>query len=358
MKDNIRKRWGLTVSLVLFIFAVLLAALLLAGLLIVVLHHAGVLDFGHSERPENIGDGAPFRVIFAMMGFSTFLGTMLALFLSKRALNPIRKIIEATRLVARGDFSVRLDIRSIYELEELSHSFNRMVHELSTIETLRSDFINNLSHEFKTPIVSMRGFAKLLRNDNLSPEDRQEYLNIIITESERLTQLSTNILSLSKYENTEIITEKAPFRLDEQVRRAILMNEPKWSAKNIDLSVEMDEVVWEGNEDLTQQIWLNLIDNAIKYSDSNSAISIRLNEWNGDIRFSIRDNGVGMDESILGRIFDKFFQGDTSRNDMGNGLGLAIVKRITELCGGRLEVQSEPGEGSMFTVLLPGTYTS
>jgi len=352
MRGIIRKRLGLTVSLVLFIFAVLLAALLLSGLLIFILHLAGALDFSRTGRPGNMIGSAHFRGVFAMMVFSTFLGTALAWFFSKRALNPIRKVIDATRKVARGDFDVRLDIRSIYELEELSHSFNKMVQELSTIETLRSDFVNNLSHEFKTPIVSMRGFAKLLKDESLSFDERQEYLDIIITESERLSKLSTNVLNLSKYESIGIITDIAPFRLDEQIRRAVLMSEPEWSAKNITLNVEMDEIVYNGNEDLTQQIWLNLIDNAIKFSHANDTISIRLNEWNGGVRFSIKDEGIGVDAGIIDMIFDKFYQGETQCKEMGNGLGLAIAKRITELCDGRLEVASESGKGSTFTVLL------
>lgn len=351
MKENIKKRWGLTVSLVLFVFAIIVATMMFAGLMIFLLHLAGKFPFLENEYFEQASGG--WRVILVLMFISTLLGTAIAAFFSKKALKPIRRVIDATHRIAEGDFNVRVELKGVYELEELSRSFNKMAHELSTIETLRGDFVNNFSHEFKTPIVSIRGFAKLLKNGNLTEDEKQEYLDIIITESERLAALSTNVLNLSKYENIEIISDKTLFQLDEQIRRAVVMTEPKWSAKNINLNVEMDEILFEGNEDLTQQIWLNLLDNAIKFSDINGEINIWLSKWNGGVLFSIQDNGTGMDENIKTRIFDKFYQGDNSRAQMGNGLGLAIIKRITELCGGRLEVQSKPGEGSTFSIFLP-----
>jgi len=348
------KRWSLTVSLVLFVFSVMMAALVLAGLIVIILHLTGALSFWYGTRPE----GRPFGIIFIMMGFSILLGTALAGFFGKKALNPIRKVIEATHRVAEGDFNVRVELKGIQELEELSQSFNKMAHELSTIETLRSDFINNFSHEFKTPIVSIRGFAKLLRDGSLNEDERKEYLSIIITESERLADLSTSILNLSKYENIEIVPEKSIFRLDEQIRRAIVLTEPKWTSKEITLDVEMDEIMYEGNEDLTQQIWLNLLDNAIKFSKSGGTISVRLSHWNGGIRFLIQDDGIGMDEETKAHIFDKFYQGDTSHTKQGNGLGLVIVKRIVELCNGNIEVQSETLKGSIFSIWFPQFYST
>ncbi len=150
--------------------------------------------------------------------------------------------------------TLRLNIKGIEELEELSHSFNKMTQELSGIETLRSDFVNTFSHEFKTPIVSVRGFAKLLKENNLSEEERLEYLDIIITESEQLAALSTNVLTLSKYENLEIITDKVPFRMDEQLRKTIVLLEPKWSAKEIAVNVELEKVIYNRNEDLTAHL--------------------------------------------------------------------------------------------------------
>lgn len=360
IRNFVKRRWGLTVSLVLFIFAIMMAAILLAGAILVVLHLAGVLDLWGGLGPGRGGGGGsagsgggPLDGIFVMFAFSMFLGTSIALFFSRKALNPLRKIIEATHKVADGDFSVRLDIKSIYELEELSGSFNKMVHELSSIETLRSDFINSFSHEFKTPIVSIRGFAKLLKDEDLSQEDRQEYLGIIIAETERLSDLSTNIMSLTKYENLEIIADVTSYRLDEQLRRAVIQFEPKWAGKGINVNVETEEIVFSGNADLTQQVFLNLIDNAIKFTGDNGAISLLLSKRDDGVSFTVRDDGAGMDDHTLGHIFDKFFQGDASRAKEGNGIGLAIVKRIVDLCGGSIEVESEPGWGSEFVIWLP-----
>jgi len=355
IKKNIQKRWSLTISLVLFIFAVMIAAILLAGLLVMVLHLTGALPLWEGARPEQAGGGGGGALdgIFAMMALSVLLGTALAAFFGKKALNPIRKVIDATHRIAEGDYNVSVNLKGIYELEELSHSFNKMAHELSSVETLRRDFINNFSHEFKTPIVSIRGFAKLLIEGELTDEEKQEYLEIIIAESERLAELSTNVLNLSKYETIGIITEKTHYRMDEQIRRAISITEPKWSAKNITMTIGMNEVTFNGDENLTQQIWLNLLDNAIKFTEQDGNIVVRLMNLDDAICFSIQDDGVGMNDETLRHIFDKFYQGDKSHAKPGNGLGLAIVKRIVELCGGTIEVSSELGKGSIFSVRLP-----
>jgi len=322
----------------------------LTGIITLALYSLGVITLG--ERSEDVHIGGFYSMLILMMFLSTLIGTALTGFFSKKALKPIRKVIEATHKVAGGDFNVQVELKGIGELEELSQSFNKMTRELSSIETLRGDFINNFSHEFKTPIVSVRGFAKLLKDDNLSPETRQEYLDIIISESERLSSLSTNILNLSKYENIEIIADKVDFRLDEQIRRAIVITEPKWTSKGITVNVDMEEVVFNGNEDLTQQIWLNILDNTIKFSHPRGNIDIELSRKNDEICFVVHDDGIGMDEKTTAHIFDKFYQGDSSHTKAGNGLGLAITDRIVKLCGGRIEVTSELGKGSAFMVFL------
>ena len=375
MKDRVVKHLGLTVSLAVFVAAVMMSAMLIAGSLVMGLHFAGAMPVWQEARPEHImmwqelrperapvwnearlvrvNAFAPLRIIFPVLGLSTLLGIAIAVFFSKKVLKPIRGIINATNRVADGDFDVRVDLKGVYELEKLSSSFNKMTHELSAIETLRSDFINTISHEFKTPIVSIRGFAKLLKNDTLSEEEKREYIDVIIVESERLSTLSTNILDLSKYENLEIIADKTEYRLDEQIRQAIVLTEPKWAGKDLDVSVEMEEVLFTGNADLMQQIWLNLIDNAIKFSYPGGNITVRLKLQGSDIVFTIKDDGQGMDEKTQALIFDKFYQGNPSRAIEGNGLGLAIAKRIADLNGGYIEVKSNPGLGSEFTVNLP-----
>lgn len=354
MSNYLGKRLTLAITLVLFFFGVMMATFLVVGFAAVLLQHFGWISFFDSFV-QGAGERGIFPFpLFASFGLCILLGTALTAFLSKKALNPINKVIKATHQVARGDFSARVNIKGIGELEELSQSFNKMVQELATIETLRSDFVNNFSHEFKTPIVSIRGFAKLLRENSLTEAERREYLDIIIAESERLSALSAHVLNLSKYENMEIVAEKVPFRLDEQIRRTIVLLEPKWSAKEVAIDVELEEAVYCGNEDLTRQIWLNLLDNAVKFSPPGGSVHIILEKWNDGMRFVIRDEGPGMDEETKAHIFDKFYQGDASHSKAGNGLGLALVKRIVDLCGGTVTVHSELGVGSQFTVLLPG----
>lgn len=352
MKHLLSRRWGLTLSLVSFVFAVMMAAMLLAVVIIVALHYSGVVSMLESPRLGPAGGGV--RAILSMAFFSVLLGTTIAAYFSRIALDPIRKVVDATRKVAEGDYSVRVDVGGVPELVDLSRIFNRMTNELSSIETLRSDFINSVSHEFKTPIVSIRGFARLLKDQGLTEEERQGYLDIIIHESERLAQLSTNILQMSRYDHMEIVPDKATFRLDEQIRRVLVLMEPKWTDKELTLDVQMEDILYEANEDLTQQVWINLVDNAIKFSHHGGDIAVRLSAWNGGALFSIQDNGPGMDAETMGRIFDRFYQGGDATSRSGNGLGLSIAKRIVELCGGEIGVQSEPGQGSLFRVFLPG----
>lgn len=347
MRGFLAQRINLAIVLVLLVFGVMAVTFLLVGGSALLLQYKGIIALpkGHKDPP--------YLLITMLFGLCIIIGTLITAFFSRKALDPIRKVIDATHRVAGGDFHVKIELKGIGELEELSHSFNRMTQELATIETLRSDFINNFSHEFKTPIVSIRGFAKLLKENQLTEEERREYLDIIISESERLTALSTNVLLLSKYENLEIIADQAPFRLDEQLRRTIVLLEPKWSAKAITVDVALDEVWYTGNEDITQQIWLNLLDNAIKFSDHGGLVHIALSREENLIRFVIQDDGPGMDEPLIARIFDKFYQGDPSRASSGCGLGLPLVRRIVSLCGGEISVLSEPGKGSTFTVVLP-----
>ncbi|MFK0522018.1 ATP-binding protein [Paenibacillus illinoisensis] len=349
MKEFFRKRISLTITLVMFVFGVLVATLLLLIGFSILLQNLDIISLAPSPS-QGLGERL-FSILF-LFGLCVLIGTSLTAFLSKKALNPIRKVIDSIHRVADGDFSVKVNLKGIGELEELSESFNKMTKELASIETLRSDFINNFSHEFKTPIVSVRGFAKILKENPLSEEERQEYLDIIIKESERLATLSTNVLTLAKYENLEILMDKNPFRLDEQIRRTIILMEPKWSAKDITINLQLDKVVYSGNEEVIQQIWINLLDNAIKFSHTDGLIEITLAIFNEEIHFSIQDHGIGMDEHTQAHLFDKFFQGDSSHAKKGYGLGLPLVKRIVELCNGDIIVQSEQGRGSKFSVVF------
>ena len=345
MKNFLRKRMSLSVVLVLTILFTMLASAFITSGVTFFLMRMRIL------RPFRGPD--PISPLFWMMLSSILLGTVLAVWVSRRTLKPLQKIIDATHRVAAGDFSIQVEAGSVPEMEDLTASFNTMVRELGSIETLRSDFINNFSHEFKTPIVSIRGFAKLLRNKALPEKDRDEYVEIIIQESERLAGLAANVLALSKLENTGILTDCRPFRVDEQIRRAAALMEPRWREKNLSVSLEMESVVVTGDEDLLQQVWVNLLDNAIKFTETDGTLSIALQQRENTVEFRLADDGIGMDEQTLSHLFDKFYQGDKSHAGAGNGLGLSLVKQILSICEGKIEVESAPGCGSVFTVFLP-----
>ncbi len=297
----------------------------------------------------------PLFLTIIMLEVSMLIGTALALFVAKRFLRPINGLIDANKKVAQGDFSVRVeeDPDRTGEMHELLHSFNMMVAELQGIELYRSDFINNFSHEFKTPIISIRGFAKQLKNPELSKELQNEYLDIIISESEKLCNMSTNVLQMSKLDSQTLVGGKTRFSLDEQIRNSILLLERQWSEKNVNWELKLPSVEFYGNADLLSQVWKNLIENAIKFIDVGGTVGITIECADEFLLVHIVDNGCGMSEDTLAHIFEKFYQGDTSHAQQGNGLGLSIVKRISELCGGTVSVTSTEGKGSHFIVKLP-----
>lgn len=298
---------------------------------------------------------APILAVIVSLSVSLLTGLLLSFILSKKIYRPFEKLIRATEKIAQGDFKARLtetaDPRS--DLGALQHSFNHMAEELDNTEIFRNDFINNFSHEFKTPIVSIRGFARLLQDRNLSEEERRKYTDIIVEESNRLANMATNILFLTKLENQQTVTDCSRFYLDEQLRRAVLTLEKQWSSKNIELDIDLDEIMYESNEDMLLQVWLNLFGNAFKFTPEGGTVSCTLRQESGDAVVEIRDTGCGMSEEVQARIFEKFYQGDTSHSAAGNGIGLTIVRRVLILCGGSIQVSSAPGEGSTFTVRLP-----
>ena len=217
----------------------------------------------------------------------------------------------------------------------------------------RSDFINSFSHEFKTPIVSIRGFARQLQRDDITDEERREYATIIADESTRLANLATNILLLSKLENQQIVTEKTAFRLDEQLRSCILLLEKQWEQKHLELVIDLEEVTCYGNAEMLSQAWVNLINNAIKFTPEGGTIGISLVAVDDTATVQVSDTGIGMDRETQQHIFEKFYQGDKSHHGEGNGLGLAMVKRIIALSRGKSTVDSVKGKGTTFTVQLP-----
>ena len=266
---------------------------------------------------------------------------------------PIQDMVEATKSISQGDFSVRVAETAEGDMGRLLRSFNQMTTELGNTELMRNDFINVFSHEFKTPIVSIRGFAKRLRNGNLAQRQQEEYLDFIVEESERLSNLANNILLISKYENQSIVGEQAEYALDEQIRTCILRMESQWSARNIQFELDLPRLTYLGNMEMLDHVWQNLISNAIKFSRDGGTITISARKENSRITVWIRDEGIGIRPEHIGHIFDKFYQEDTSHTTAGNGLGLALVRRIVELCGGEIGVESQKNSGTMVVVALP-----
>ncbi|MGN0622437.1 MAG: ATP-binding protein, partial [Oscillospiraceae bacterium] len=301
---------------------------------------------------ENYYWAVYFVVIVAFI-VCIILGTILTAFMSRVMLQPLWELNKATAEVAKGNFSVRVKVPKDEEYGMLARNFNKMAEELSGIETLRGDFISNVSHEFKTPLASIQGFAKLLQDESLSKEDRHEYTQIIIDETSRLSKLASNILKLSKLENQTTIGKKTRFSLDEQIRKIILMLEPEWSKKNINLDIALDDIYYYGNEELMGQIWQNIINNAIKFTPQDGEIKVQLYQTESNITARISDNGIGISHEAKEKIFEKFYQGDHSRKTEGNGLGLALVKRIVDLCEGKIYVENLYEGGVCFVVELP-----
>ncbi|MBQ6373041.1 MAG: HAMP domain-containing histidine kinase [Clostridia bacterium] len=280
--------------------------------------------------------------------------TTLAAYMGRGKLKPINDLVHAMHDVSQGDFSVRVDADDATgDMGALVASFNDMARELGGLELFRKDFINSFSHEFKTPIVSIKGFARQLERDDLTDAQRREYLDIIISESDRLANMSGNVLLLSKLENQNIVTDKTVYRLDEQLRKCILLMEKQWTQKALELDVDLEAVSFLGNEEMVQHIWINLLSNAIKFSPEGGSVQVTLRRSGDMCSVCVRDHGPGMDDATRRRIFEKFYQGDTAHAAEGNGLGLSLVRRITDLCNGFIDVQSSPGHGSAFTVRLP-----
>ncbi len=350
IRERSLRGFGLTFMFTFIVLFILLISIFLSLVIVVFFVYIGLYTSPPAEDP-NSGGGLVLVTYFVTV--SILVSILASLIFSRIPLSPIRKVIHASEELAKGNFSVRIHLKGPKELRKLNRSFNHMAEELGSLEMLRSDFINNFSHEFKTPIVSLRGYAKVLKRKKLSDEERNEYLDIIINESERLAELATNVLQLSKIESQAIITEKTTFNLTEHIRTVIVLLEPKWSAKNISFQFDSSELMVTANEDMLSQVWINLLDNAIKYSTSNSEITIDMNSKIQHVSISIHNNGPEIDAYQQKHIFDKFYQGDPSHASPGNGLGLSIAQKIVILHGGTIRVVSSDDTGTTFEVILP-----
>lgn len=271
---------------------------------------------------------------------------------------PTKKILKATEKIADGDFTTRLEIIHEYgkynQYDLIMENLNKMAGELQKNEVLKTDFISNVSHEIKTPLAVIQNYATLLQDDTLDSKTRKEYTNILIGASKRITDLITNILKLNKLENQEINEKNEQFNLTDALAESVVGFESLMEKKNIELNCDFDEVTIFSSKTLLELVWNNLISNAIKFTDDGGKITITLKRKGESAQISVSDTGCGIPANVGARIFEKFYQGDTSHATQGNGLGLALVKKVIDILGGEISVQSEVGKGSTFTILLKG----
>ena len=289
--------------------------------------------------------------------FSVVLSVVLGWILSAFFFEPIIRLSRAMRRVGDGDFSIQLETFSrIREVRDTYENFNLMTQALASTEIIQTDFVSNVSHEFKTPINAIEGYTTLLQSGEQN-EEQALYIDKILLNTRRLNELVSNILLLNRVDHQTIGSNCARYRLDEQVRQAIVLLESKWSEKSLDLDVDLESLEYFGNESLLLHVWVNLIDNAIKFNPEGGLLQIRLFRSAEQIVFTVEDSGPGIPQDAQGHIFDKFYQADTSRVAEGNGLGLALVKRVLDLCEGTVSAENLPQTGCRFTVALPVSNT-
>ena len=330
----------------------------LSLLMLIIISAADVLTFSAAITIGMVTGGTNSTTdVIASVVSSIIIGFLLSFIIGGIILKPLSELIEATKRVSEGDYTARVEMgwserHTIKELSALIRRFNEMAKELRNTELFRKDFISSFSHEFKTPLASIRGFARQLYEGGLTPEKQREFSKIILDETEYLSAPSANTLLLTSLENRDIVSEKKRFSLDEQLRSCMIRLEPQWSEKNIEIDMEhMEDISFYWNEQLLAHVWNNLFDNAVKFTDEGGCIKVSCTRESGSIIVKVSDNGCGISPEALPHIFDKFYQEDSSHATKGNGLGLALVKRIIELCGGTIFAESS-GQGTVFTVRL------
>jgi len=345
-----RKSFGLLLMFVLILFVAGLFNSGITTLTVYFLVRNGILQVA----PDVIPDAGKLLTFNVLLSIPVCL--LMSAAMSKFPLKPIRDLIDGMDQLASGNFKARVRVGKIMRrypaYVNISESFNRMAQELESTEMLRCDFINNFSHEFKTPIVSIAGFAKLLKRGNLSEKEQRQYLDAIEEESLRLSTMATNVLNMTKVENQTILTDVTEYNLSEQIRSCMLLLESKWSKKNIELELDFGEHMIRANEELLKQVWINLLDNAVKFTPDGHTIQVRITESDASLQLEVSNTGSQIPQEAQKKIFNKFYQADESHASQGNGIGLAIVKRIVELHSGQITVSSE-NDVTTFGVELP-----
>ena len=341
----------LKIRLILSIFVIILVTYGLVASIMMLAYHGGAF------QGETIYEFGRFGVRWLLLIFlliSFIIGLLVFYRFNQLFLQPVNKLSEALAQVEKGNYNIEVatDIK-IREVHRLMTGFNRMTKEISSAELLKKDFISYFSHEFKTPIASIQGFSRQLKEQKLDFEKQQEYADIIYRESDRLSKMAGNVLILTKLEHQLVLTDVKEFSLDEQLRRTLLLLEKQWSEKNLDLILNLEELFISSNEEMVKQIWVNVLSNAINYSKPSGTLKVECRQDQQFAKVRIRDYGAGMPDKVRERIFEKFYQGDASHGASGNGLGMSIVKRIVDLCGGRIVIKSQLQKGTVVIVYLP-----
>ncbi|OUP11186.1 molecular chaperone Hsp90 [Collinsella sp. An2] len=350
---------ALVSALTAIIATIIIAFVSCVGMLGSHLVDAGLVSF---ERLTSISS-----VVFVVIAGSLIIAALICLLVNRTFVNPLRRMTAAMKELARGNFDFRIantERLSVREVDEFVKSFNTAAQELGSTEMMRASFISDFSHEFRTPINALRGFAQLLRDsDDLTRSEQREYLDIIVEESERLAGLSERILSLSKMEALAILPDVGRVDVAETIRRAVALEEHRAAERGIEITLALDPCTCSGNTDYLVQLWTNLLNNAVKFSEPGGHIDVALyggrageegrDSTADELVCWISDEGCGMDAETREHLFDRFYQGDTSHAGEGSGLGLALCRRIVELHDGCISVESSPGKGSTFEVRLP-----
>lgn len=339
---NITKKLKINTYFIIWTLISSLSSLVVFGIIYFILN----INIDMSDKIQS----SPMTAIIILIITQLIISWLMTIIIGNpviRGMNDIEKVIDE---VSNGNYKARVKETKI--LKEIKHNFNKMISELDSVEILRSDFVNNFSHELKTPIVSIKGYAEELKKDDLTEEEKEKYLDVIIEESNRLSSLSTNILNLSKIEKQEIVSNKNKINIGEQIRKVILMEYKKIEKNNLEIDVDIDDCYSIVNEDLMEQVWINLIENAIKFNKKNGKIFVKVKKVNDKITISIKDTGVGIDEDKINRIYDKFYTTSEKNGKSGNGLGLALTKKILNLHNGSIEANSKLNKGTEFIILL------
>lgn len=349
-KFKLSATFGMTMLFAAIVFASLTVSCWISVCVLYFLVQHDIVELAAALEPHL------WPLLTVLLTVSFPVGLVVAFAAIKIPLRPVRELIDAMDRLASGRFDTRVNVGRVMKkyppFVEMCESFNRMAQELENTELLRMDFINNFSHEFKTPLVSIGGFARLLRRSDLSRAQKEEYLVIIEEECCRLSHIATNALNLSKLENLTILTGQSRFNLSEQLRSCVLLLETRWSKKDLGWDMEFEEFSCWGNEEMLKQVWINLVDNAVKFSPQGGLIALDVTRRDHTLMVRISNSGPEIPEFARQRIFQKFYQADESHSGEGNGIGLAIVKRVVELHRGTVMVTSENGQNT-FTVTLP-----